>query len=105
MKELLEWRKSNKIGPGSGRGKAGRKKPGKVEIAAAVREQMAVLQKEAKEEQQQESAIKNCILSVVQGGGGGTKRQRTSAQATAAETQDNPTSSLNQILKKVKFSS
>jgi hypothetical protein len=110
--ELREYRKARENGPqekGDKKGKVGKPmKAGKgtheKAIAAAVKQQIAAMQQEAEEEEKTKSAFQNYILSVVQGGT--DKRPKVSLKSTnATEDTSSPSSTLNQILKKVKFSS
>lgn len=72
-------------------------------IAAAVKQQLAALKQEADDEEKTESAFKNYILSVVQGVS--NKRPKVSVNSTQSSEAASTGSTLNSILKKVKFSS
>ena len=87
-------------GAGSKMGKAGHQKA----IAATVKEQLTVMQQRQEEEEKTHSNFKDYILSIVKGSTG--MRRKLSVNSTQATTEiEVPKSTLNSILKKVKFAS
>lgn len=87
-------------GAGSKMGKAGHQKA----IAATVKEQLTVVQQRQEEEEKTHSNFKDYILSIVKGSTGVC--QKLSINSTQATTEiEVPKSTLNSILKKVKFAS
>ena len=102
--ELREYRKGRGGGKGGDKdgkapkaGKGGHEKA----IAAAVKQHLATMQQEAEEEEKTKSAFQDYILSVVQGG----KRQKVSTKSSEVAGDNANVSTMNQILKKVRFAS
>ena len=95
--------KDKKKTPTNQPAKAGAKDGGSEKaIAAAVKQQLTAMKKEAEKEEKTESAFKDYILSVVQGVT--AKRPKGAVKSTQATSEEDPArSTLNAILKKVKF--
>lgn len=104
--ELREYRSvresetvSKKSGDKKDHGQSDKTKGGRKTIAAVVKQELAAMAKKADEDEQATTALKDYVLSVVQGATG--KRMKVSSVQSTEATDD---TTLNKILKKVKFS-